>query len=97
MRAKRKDSAKNTAKNSERTKLVNTEKVSPVTERSGAEDIPSTNSRKRRRSDKENPDNWIIKKCKVSINDVKKRTGIHIKLRHGEEQPRVNISVHVDF
>ena len=47
--------------------------------------------------DKENPDNWTIKKCKVSINDVKKWTGIHIKLCHGEEQPRVNISVHVDF
>jgi hypothetical protein len=58
---------RNAGRNSEGTKLVNTKKVSLIAEKSGAEDTPSTNSRKRRRSDKENSDTWTIKKCKVSI------------------------------
>ena len=66
---KQKDSAKNAGRNSEVTKSVNTEKVSLNAEKSGAdlEDKPSTNPRKRRRSDKENSDTWTIKKSKVSI------------------------------
>ena len=46
---------------------MNTEKASLIMEKCGVEDTPSTNSQKRRRSDKENSDTLTIKKCKVSI------------------------------
>ena len=59
--------AKNVDRNSEGAKPVNTEKVSPIADKHGAEDTPSTSSHKRRRLDNSNSDTRTIKKCKVSI------------------------------
>jgi hypothetical protein len=68
---------KNAGRISEGTKRVNTKKISLIAEKSGAEVTPSTNSRKRRRSDKENSDtSWTTKKCKVSI----RISRIHLQL-----------------
>ena len=68
-------------------------------------DPPCTNYRKRKMSDKENSDGWTVrvKKSRVSVRIliisvsykefIKK--GIGIKLRNGERQPRVKISVDI--